>query len=58
MFDGMTILGKTIEYWSELQSHVGKTEEELLSEIAGLRAKVSFYEDRIKQMARFAKHTE
>ena len=49
-----TYLGHDIKYWSELES---KAQElgavKWLEEIADLRAKVSFYESRIKEMNSF-----
>ena len=53
-------LGKPLEYWYELQDQValhGKesaiSPERLLGEMAGMRARLSFYEKRIKEMASF-----
>ena len=49
-------LGETIEFWIELKntSDISDTTG-LINEIASLRARVSFYEDRIKDMERFRK---
>lgn len=56
MTDRIMFLGKSIEYWIELQSKVdvidnGNVIEGLLLEVRELRGKVGFYESRIKQMA-------
>ena len=56
-----TFLGRPVKYWCELQIKFDKEHArpletaDLLEEIALLRAKVSYYEDRIRQMAAFAK---
>ena len=49
-------LGHPVIYWIELERRAktegGLSTPRLLDEIAALRAKVSFYESRIKEMAR------
>jgi len=52
--EGMIFLGKPMTYWMELDKEVtirGVTE--LYREIASLRAKVSFYESRLDEIASF-----
>lgn len=48
--------GKPIDYWLEMEDRInhGKPFEvaDLLIEVRELRGKVSFYEDRIKQMTK------
>lgn len=50
-------LGETIQYWIEVKQRIetdhGFRASELISEIAELRAKVSFYESRIKELTGF-----
>lgn len=47
--------GHTCEYWLELQRRVSPPEHrELIEEIARLRGRISFYESRIKDMAKLA----
>ena len=46
-------MGREFSYWVELQRNVDADKEELLVENARLRAKVSFYEDRLKSMTEF-----
>ncbi len=52
--DVTLFLGHEIKYWIELDSHAQELHvDKLIEEIAILRAKVSFYEDRIDQLAHF-----
>lgn len=52
-------LGKTMKYWLELERLPREMKYEgLILEIANLRSKVSFYESRIEEMARFAELVE
>lgn len=54
-----TLLGHTLEYWSELNSRAEAITDgslylpRLLEEIAELRGKVSFYESRVKELHAF-----
>lgn len=48
-----TYMGHKVSYWMELQRRVdqlGKKDEMYIEEICELRGKISFYEDRIKEM--------
>jgi len=55
----MDIYGKPLKYWLELEYRAKENTanwmrtENLIIEIATLRAKVSFYEDRLEQMVEF-----
>jgi len=52
-----TFLGKPIKYWFELQRNAEKLYVvDYIAEIAELRAKVNFYEDRIEQINKFKEH--
>lgn len=47
-------MGKPVSYWAELDREVKKLNlESLLKENASLRARVSFYEDKLKEMEQF-----
>jgi hypothetical protein len=49
-----TFLGEQIDFWIELKNTADASNTTLLiKEIASLRARVSFYEDRVKDMGRF-----
>jgi hypothetical protein len=53
----LTFLGHDVEYWIELQSMVDKIDgTTLMSENAKLRAKVSYYEQCIKEMNDYREH--
>ena len=52
----MMFLGRSLEYWSELDKRFEKevpTGPALLEEIAMLRGRLSYYENRLKEMAQF-----
>ena len=57
---GDTFFSHPVEYWKELQArfdtaHARPLEvAELLQEVALMRGKISYYEDRIRQMAEIA----
>ena len=52
-------LGKPMKYWLELERLPKKMKYEgLILEIANLRSRVSFYESRIEEMARFVELVE
>jgi hypothetical protein len=55
MMERTQFMGHDFSYWTELQKRVDDipNAERLLSEIAVLRAKVSFYESRICEMREF-----
>lgn len=49
-----TFMGHPIRYWIELEKHAQELNAvELLEEIAGLYAKVGYYEKRVKEMSEF-----
>lgn len=49
-------MGHDINYWLELQKKADTLDVvKWLEEVAELRAKVSFYESRIKEMSEFSK---
>jgi hypothetical protein len=49
-------LGKPIDYWFEVDKDLkDRGVQELVSEIATLRAKISYYESRISQLHDFMK---
>lgn len=50
----MEFFGKPPEYWLALQERADKLDvSDLISEIATLRSKVSYYESRISQLNEF-----
>lgn len=55
----MEFCGHSVSYWLELEDRFRKeqtlTASDLLEEVMVLRGKVSFYEDRIRQMAKVAR---
>ena len=54
MITGDLYLGEPMTYWVELKRQADKNNtRDLIFEIASLRAKVSFYEDRVSQMNHF-----
>lgn len=51
-------LGHNVDYWLELERQAqALNAERLIDEIAKLRAKVSFYESRVTEMAAFKRVT-
>ena len=52
----MHMLGHPFSYWIELQTRFetesGRSATKLLSEVVELRGRISFYEDRIEDMAK------
>ncbi len=51
-----TFLGENVDFWVELKTHADSLDvTRLISEIATLRAKVSFYESRLADMEMFRK---
>lgn len=54
--DGCEFLGHPVNYWVELQKQAQKLNlESLLADNASLRSRVSFYEDKLKEMEQFRK---
>lgn len=52
-----TYLGHTVKYWLELERRAEKLDvTDWIEEVAGLRAKVSFYESRLDQIDTFRKN--
>ena len=55
----MEILGEPIEYWIKLKEDLrkaGPSAERFFKETLTLRAKISFYESRIKEMVKMMEH--
>lgn len=54
--DGDMFLGKPVNYWLELDREAQNLNlESLLKDNANLRSRVSFYEDKLKEMEQFRK---
>lgn len=56
MFDSNFFLGEPLSYWVELKRLVTEVPPEvndLIRENASLRAKVTYYEDKIRQMSNY-----
>ena len=54
MAEIIQFMGKPIGYWLELQERAEELGAvDLLAEVAELRAKISYYESRIRQMSDF-----
>jgi len=54
----MHVMGHPVDYWMELKRNTDVSKEDLITENAVLRAKVSYYEDKIQAMVDFKENQD